>query len=35
LALAALVPVLTGFCIPSFFLRLATGKISFQWTVEA
>jgi len=35
LAVAASVPVITGFCIPSFLLRLVTGKISFQWTVEA
>lgn len=35
LALAALVPVLTGFCIPSFLLRLVTGKIQFQWSITA
>lgn len=35
LALAALVPVLTGFCVPSFLLRLVTGKIQFHWTIVA
>jgi len=35
LALAAFVPVTTGFCIPSFKLRLVTGKIRFHWAVVA
>lgn len=35
LAIAALVPVVTGFCIPSFIYRLATGKLTIHWSVEA
>ncbi|MGW8247774.1 MAG: DUF4395 family protein [Acidiferrobacterales bacterium] len=35
LALAALVPVITGFCIPSFVLRLVTGKVRIHWAVIA
>lgn len=35
LVVAALVPVTTGFCIPSFILRLATGKLSLSWAVKA
>lgn len=35
LVVAALVPVTTGFCIPSFIYRLFTGKISFNWAVQA
>jgi hypothetical protein len=35
LALAAFVPVVTGFCIPSFIFRLVTGKIRIDWVVIA
>jgi len=35
LVATALVPIATGFCVPSFLFRLITGKVSLQWTVEA
>ena len=35
LALAALVPTVTGFCIPSFIFRLVTGKLKISWAVTA
>ena len=35
LVATALVPILTGFCVPSFLYRLITGKLTFNWTVEA
>lgn len=35
LVATALVPILTGFCVPSFIYRLVTGKLTFTWTVDA
>jgi hypothetical protein len=35
LVATALVPILTGFCVPSFLYRLVTGKIDFGWSVRA
>ena len=35
LIVTAMVPITTGFCVPSFLYRLITGKISFNWTIEA
>lgn len=35
LVVAALVPVFTGFCIPSFIYRLVTGKLKSYWTAAA
>jgi hypothetical protein len=35
LVATALIPIVSGFCVPSFIYRLATGKISFHWAVQA
>ena len=35
LVATALVPIVTGFCVPSFLYRLVTGKISFNWSVQS
>jgi hypothetical protein len=35
LVVTALIPILTGFCVPSFLYRMITGTISFNWTVKA
>ena len=35
LTATALVPVATGFCVPSFLYRLVTGKIALTWSIQS